>query len=69
MSILKEVYATENGFNKGATLSIYEYSDGSIHCTFRDRLGRPSNVDGHNEAEFLIETFNMQKKNRRIQFS
>ncbi len=31
MSILKEVYETENGFNKGATLSIYEYSDGSIH--------------------------------------
>lgn len=63
MSTLKELYKTEKGFDKGATLSVYEYSDGSIHYTFRDRLGKPSNVDGHNEAEFLIETFNMQKQN------
>lgn len=63
MAVLKEKYAVEKGFDKGATLSAYEYSDGSIHYTFRDRLGRPSNVDGHNEAEFLIETFNMKKCN------
>lgn len=62
MSILKEKYVMGKGFDKGATLSVYEYSDGSIHYLFRDRLGRPSNVDGHNEAEFLIETFNMQKQ-------
>lgn len=62
MSILKEQYAVEKGFDRGATLSVYEYSDGSIHYTFRDRLGRPSNVDGHNEAEFLINIFNMKKQ-------
>lgn len=59
MSILKEKYVVGEGFDRGATLSVYEYSDGSIHYTFRDRLGRPSNVEDHIEAKFLIETFNM----------
>lgn len=63
MAVLKEKYAVEKGFDKGATLSVYEYSDGSTHYTFRDRLGRHYNVDGHNEAELLIKTFNMKKCN------
>lgn len=62
MSILKEKYAVEKGFDRGATLSAYGYSDGSIHYLFRNRLGRHPNVDDHNEAELLIKTFNMQKQ-------
>lgn len=64
MSILnlKEKYAVGKESYKGPTLSVYEYEDGSIYYTFRDRLGRSSNVDGQNEAEFLIEAFNMQKQ-------
>lgn len=50
------------GFNKNASLTRYEYSDGTTnHWLFRDRLGRPYNPQTETEAAQIIKDFNMIK--------
>lgn len=48
--MLAQVWSGKTAINKGAKLERYTHADGSNHYTFRDRLGRPSNVS---EAEAL----------------
>ena len=36
----------------------YSYKDGSLHYSFRDRFGRPSDVD-HDEAMEIIKNWKM----------
>lgn len=36
------------------------YGDGTIHYSFRDRLGRPHDVADWNEAQQIIKEFKME---------
>ena len=52
-------WAVTNGFDKGAKVEAYQFSDGSVHYSFRDRFGRPSNVS-EEELPKMIKDWRME---------
>ena len=44
MSMMIKRWAVTNGFDKGAKVEAYQFSDGSVHYSFRDRFGRPMDL-------------------------
>lgn len=60
MSTMIKRWATTAGFDKGAKVEMYQYSDGSIHYGFRDRLGRSSNLKDKAEADKVIKIYHME---------
>jgi hypothetical protein len=48
------------GFDKNASLTKYEFSDGTIHYTFYDRLGHAGNPNEH-EAEQIIREWRLEE--------
>ena len=59
MSMIIKRWAVTNGFNKGAKVEAYQFSDGSVHYSFRDRFGRPMDLS-EKEAEKTIKLWKMQ---------
>lgn len=50
------------GFNENATLSRYEYGDGTTnHWLFRNRLGMPYNPESEEEANEIIKRWGLKK--------
>lgn len=64
--MLKKVWACTNGYFKGAKIEQHEYRNGETHYSFRDRLGRPSNVNSVAEAEKLIAAYHMEDVTDRM---
>lgn len=56
--MLTRMWKSESKFNANARLEECTYSDGSIHYSFRDRLGRPSDVDA-DEVPTIIRNWKM----------
>ena len=52
-------WAVTDGFNKGAKVEAYQFSDGLAHYSFRDRFGRPMDLS-EKEAEKTIKLWKMQ---------
>lgn len=59
MSIMIKRWAVTEGFDKGAKVEAYQFSDGSVHYSFRDRLGRSMDLS-EKEAEKTIKAGRMQ---------
>ena len=52
-------WAVTEGFDKGAKVEAYQFSDGLVHYSFRDRLGRSMGLS-EKEAEKTIKLCKMQ---------
>lgn len=55
-----QVWAVTAGYHRGAKVEANQCKDGTILYSFRDRRGRPYNVDGKDEAETLIRRYGME---------
>lgn len=60
MSTKTRVWQSTSRFDRDARVEEYRYSDGTLHYSFRDRLGRPNNLKDFSEAQKIIKTFNME---------
>lgn len=60
MSMLINRWVTTKGFHEGAKVEAYKHSDGSIHYSFRDKFGRPANIENEAEAKLIIKRFRME---------
>ena len=52
-------WAVTDGFNKGAKVEADQFSDGLVHYSFRDRVGRTMDLS-EKEAEKTIKLGKMQ---------
>ena len=52
-------WAVTEGFDKGAKVEAYQFSDGSVHYSFHDRFGLPMDLS-EKEAEKTIKLWKMQ---------
>ena len=59
MAMMIKRWAVTNGFDKGAKVEAYQFSDGSVHYSFRDRLGRSMDLS-EKEAQKTIKLWRMQ---------
>lgn len=57
--MLKQVWATKTGFHTGAKLERHIYNDGSVHYSFKDRLGRAYDIPA-DEASKVIRDYRME---------
>ena len=62
MSKVLEIYKG-TGYNKNVSLAKYQYSDGSTHWFFRDRLGHSGNPTDQ-EATKIISDWHLVKEVR-----
>ena len=63
MSTMTRLWKVNKGFNKGAKIMEHKFSDGSLHYTFRDKLGRPDNLDNYKQAMRVAKQFGMEEIN------
>ena len=61
MAAKTRAWVSTDKYERGARVEEYQHSDGTMHYSFRDRLGRASNVRNWDEAQKLIKTFWMKQ--------
>ena len=59
MTMIIKRWTVTNGFDKGAKVEAYQFSDGSVHYSSCDRLGRSMDLS-EKEAEKTIKLWKMQ---------
>lgn len=59
MATMIKKWVATSAFDKGANIQAYRYSDGSIHYSFRDRFGRPSDIS-EKELPKMIKNWRME---------
>lgn len=55
-----QVWAVTAGYHRGAKVEAHQCKDGTVLYSFRDRRGRPWNVDSKEEADALIRDYSME---------
>lgn len=61
MSTMTRLWVVTKGFDKGTKIMEHKFSDGTLHYTFRDRLGRPDNIDNFEHAMQIAKRFRMEE--------